>query len=48
MSDDHWILALYERYRQLYGEIPLNTPSQSPAMTQERRDVVVSVATDHN
>jgi hypothetical protein len=34
MTDEHWILQLYERYVQLYGEIPLNTPSQSPAVTQ--------------
>ncbi len=47
MNDEHWILTLYERYRQLYGEIPINTPSQSPAMTKEGRDVVVGVAADH-
>jgi hypothetical protein len=33
MTDEHWILTLYERYVQLYGEVPLNTP-QSPAVTQ--------------
>jgi len=34
MNDEQWILTLYERYRQLYGEIPLNDASQSPAMTK--------------
>lgn len=38
MTDEHWILTLYERYVQLYGEIPLNTPSQSPAVTQPVAD----------
>lgn len=33
MTDDYWILVLYERYVQLYGDIALNDPSP-PAMTQ--------------
>lgn len=28
MTDDHWIVTLYQRYVELYGEPP--TPSEHP------------------
>ena len=35
MSDEHWVITLYERYVQLYGD-PIEQPLRPPP--QERDD----------